>query len=204
MGETDKTLIDYKIVIPGEPIKKERHRTVYKDRNGKALPFPRTYNPQEDEQAKYRWAVIQYLTKTGTGLFLIKDCPIAMGLTYVMPIRKNWAQYKIRDLKRGMTFYHYKKPDLDNLIKFTKDALEGLCYDNDSQVAIMDPPPIKSYGLEPKTIVQIRTLPKFEMVQRYADRREFEGLAKIETKGGEINEAFVSSDSFWDSMVNGV
>ena len=153
-------MIDYKIVIPGEPIAKARPRFQHKDKNGNALPFVRTYNLQEDEQADYRWDVIQFLTQSGTGLFLIEDCPIAMGLTYIMPVRKNWPQYKIRDLNRGMTFYHYIKPDLDNLIKFTKDVLEGLCYFNDSQVALMDPPPVKIYGIEPKTIIQIRTLPK--------------------------------------------
>lgn len=180
-------LIDYKIIIPGEPIAKARHRTVHKDKNGKALDFIHSYNTQEDEEAAYRWAAIQYLTKAGTGLFIIENCPIAMGLTYIMPVRKNWAKYKIRDLERGMTFYHFKKPDLDNLIKFTKDVLEGLCYHNDSQIAVMDPPPIKIYGLEPKTIIQIRTLPKFEMVEDDMDRREFEGLPKVESKGGDLN-----------------
>ena len=174
-------MIDYKIVIQGEPIPKARHRTQHKDRNGKALDFVRSYSVQEDEEATYRWEAIQYLTKSGTGLFVIEDCPIAMGLTYIMPVRKNWAKYKIRDLERGMTFYHYKKPDLDNLIKFTKDVLEGLCYKNDSQVAVMDPPPMKIYGLEAKTIIQIRTLPIFEM------------------KGGDLNaEKRQNGASLWE------
>jgi len=191
-------VIDYKIEIPGEPIKKERPRFAHKDRDGNALPFVRTYNPQEDAEAAYRWKVIKYLNRSGTGVFIIEDCPIAMGLTYIMPVRKNWAQYKIRDLKRGMTFYHFIKPDLDNLIKFTKDVLEGLCYQNDSQVAMLDPPPVKIYGLEAKTIIRIRTLPKFEMVERFASRKEFEGIS--ETKGGDDNEVSNRIDSFWDNM----
>lgn len=216
-------MIDYRIVIAGEPIPKARHRTQHKDKNGNALPFVKTYNTQADSQAAYRWEAIQYLTKAGTGLFLIEDCPIAMGLTYIMPVRKNWAQYKLRDLERGMIFYHYKKPDLDNLIKFTKDVLEGLCYKNDSQVALMDPPPVKVYGLKAMTIIQIRTLPKSEMTETFTSRRPFEGLPKLvaksgnireaktfvgdiigKPKGGEVNEAFVSSDDFWDSMLQGV
>lgn len=201
-------MIDYKIVIPGEPIPKARHRTQHKDKNGKALPYVLSYNTQEDEQALYRWEAIQYLTKAGTGLFLIEDCPIAMGLTYIMPVRKNWAQYKIRDLERGMIFYHYKKPDLDNLVKFTKDVLESLCYKNDSQVALMDPPPVKFYGLEAKTIIQIRTLPKFEMTEIFTSRRPFEGLPEIETKGGEKHEiekheAVPDGSDFWDNVMQG-
>lgn len=158
-------MIDYKIEIPGEPIAKERPLFVHKDKNGNALRYVKVVNKQEDEEAAYRWDVIQYLTKSGTGLFLIEDCPIAMGLTYIMPVRKNWPQYKIRDLGRGMTFYHYIKPDLDNLIKFTKDVLEGLCYYNDAQVAVMDPPPVKIYGFKPKTIIRIRSLPECEMLE---------------------------------------
>ena len=182
-------MIDYKIEIPGEPIAKARPRFVHKDKNGNALPFIHTYPAQEDEEEAYRWAVIQYLTKAGTGLFLIEDCPIALGLTYIMPVRKNWPQYKLRDLERGMIFYHYKKPDLDNLVKFTKDVLEGLCYKNDSQVALMDPPPVKFYGFEAKTIIQIRTLPKTEMTERFTTRRQFEGLPKLVAKSGNIGEA---------------
>ena len=180
-------MIDYKIVIQGEPIAKARHKTQHKDKHGNALPYVRTYNPQADEQAAYRWDVIQYLTNNGTGLFLIEDCPIAMGLTYIMPVRKNWAQYKVRDLKRGMIFYHFIKPDLDNLIKFTKDVLSGLCYHDDSQVALMDPPPVKIYGLKAMTIIQIRTLPKAEMTERLTNRRPFEGLPEIEPKGGDLD-----------------
>jgi len=196
-------VIDYKIVIPGEPIAKERHRTQHKDKNGKALPYVRFYNPQEDEQEAYRWNVIQYLNRSGTGLFIIEDCPIAMGLTYIMPVRKNWPQYKIRDLKRGMTFYHYIKPDLDNLIKFTKDVLSGLCYYDDAQIAVMDPPPVKIYGLEAKTIIRIRTLPKFEMTEIFKSRAVVEGLPEIETKGGEKHETVPDGSNFWDNVMQG-
>lgn len=156
-----------KIIIPGEPIPKARPRFVHKDKHGNALPFIHTFNQQENEEAAFKWAAMKYMTENNGGVMsIIEDGPIAMGLTFIMPVRKNWPQYKIRDLQRGMTFYHFIKPDLDNCIKFVKDCLQGLCYKNDSQVTVMYPPPLKIYGFEPKTIIRIRTLPEFEMVKR--------------------------------------
>jgi len=156
-------IINYTIEIPGEPIAKERPYFVSKDRNGKPLPFVKTINRQEDAQTAWKFTAMKFMTESGIGMYIIENAPIAMGFTFIMPVRKNWPQYKIRDLQRGMTFYHFVKPDLDNLIKFTKDCLQGICYKNDSQVAIYDPPPVKIYGFEPKTIIRIRSLPEFEM-----------------------------------------
>jgi len=156
-----------KIEIPGEPIAKARPRFVHKDKNGKALPFIHTFNQQEDAEAAFKWDVIKYMTENNGGVMsIIEDGPIAMGFTFIMPVRKNWPQYKIRDLQRGMTFYHFTKPDTDNLIKFCKDCLQGICYKNDSQVALYDPCPVKIYGFEPRTIIRIRKLPEFEMLKK--------------------------------------
>ena len=138
-------LINYSIIVDGDPIPKARHRTQHKDRDGNALDFVRSYSTQGKQVEAYRGAVLDYLTRNyPTRLLRIESGPIAIGLTYIMPVRKNWPQYKLRDLKRGMIFYHFIKPDLDNLIKFTKDVLEGLCYKNDAQISLMDPPAYQS------------------------------------------------------------
>ncbi len=156
-------LINYTIIVDGDPIPKARHRTQHKDRDGNALDFVRSYSTQGDQVKAYRKSVLAYLTRNyPTKLLRIESGPISMGLTFIMPVRKNWPQYKLTHLKQGMIFYHFKKPDLDNLIKFTKDVLEGLCYKNDSQISVMDPVPMKIYGFEARTIIQIRTLPEFE------------------------------------------
>lgn len=153
--------MEFEIEIPGEPLAKARPKFAHKDRNGNPLPYVKVINVQEKEEQEVRWAMMQALTKIGR-LQVIDEVPLALGLTYIMPVRKNWPQYKIRDLKRGMVFYHFKKPDLDNLIKSTKDCLQGLVYKNDSQVAILHPAPIKKYGLKAKTIITFRVLPEFE------------------------------------------
>jgi len=178
-----------KIEIPGEPIAKERAYSVHKDKDGNALPFIRHFNRQENEDVAFKWAVMKYMTENHGGVMsIIETGPIAMGFIFIMPVRKNWPQYKIRDLQRGMTFYHFVKPDTDNLIKFCKDCLQGICYKNDSQVAVYDPPPMKIYGFEPRTIITIRKLPEFEMVKR-------EGY-DIPVKPHEANQEGINFDDF--------
>lgn len=55
----------------------------------------------------------------------IITAPIRMFLEFYLPRPKSLPK-KVR--------YHIKRPDLDNLIKSVKDALEGIFYKNDSQI----------------------------------------------------------------------
>ena len=49
--------------------------------------------------------------------------------------------------------WHIKKPDCDNLAKGVKDALEGIAYDNDSQVCHLII--TKTYSITPSIEVEI-------------------------------------------------
>lgn len=171
----NRHLIDYQFKVPGPPIPKQRPYFVHKDKNGKALPYVKVINRQEDAEVAFKWAAMKYMTERGGVASVIEDGPIALGFTFIMPIpRSSWPQYKIRDLRRGMTFYHYGTPDADNLIKFCKDCLQGLCYKNDSQVAVYDPYPVKIYGFNPMTIIRVRSLPECEILE--GDRFEINKL----------------------------
>lgn len=48
------------------------------------------------------------------------------------------------------------KPDLDNLLKSVKDALNGVAYVDDSQIVTITAE--KAYGEQPKTIIQVTAL----------------------------------------------
>jgi len=168
-------LIDYQIKIPGPPIAKKRPLFAHRDKNGNPLPYVKTINIQGDEETAWKFSAMKYMTERGGVASVIEDGPIALGFTFIMPIpRSSWAQYKIRDLRRGMTFYHFGTPDTDNLIKFCKDCLQGLSYKNDSQVAAYDPYPVKVYGFKPMTMIRVRSLPECEILE--GERFEFNKL----------------------------
>lgn len=57
------------------------------------------------------------------------DGPIIMELLFLMPRPKSLAKKVV---------YHTKKPDLDNLAKSIKDALQGVIYTTDSLIIILN------------------------------------------------------------------
>lgn len=59
------------------------------------------------------------------------DCPLSVRLTFVMP-RPTALLWKTRPMPRVM---HAKKPDVDNLAKSVFDALTGLLWLDDAQIA---------------------------------------------------------------------
>lgn len=133
------------ITIQGKPIAKKRPRFY------RAGEFIGKYNPQETEEGHWMWEAKQQL-KEGPYIG-----PIKLEICFVMPITKAWPKYQRRDLEHGQqTFWHEKKPDLDNLIKFVKDCLNGLAWKDDSQVAFITAK--KIYGLESETIICISYL----------------------------------------------
>ncbi len=130
------------INIPGKPIAKKRPRFA---RRGK---FVTTYSDQETEEGKF--------------LMLAKDQikgepfhgPIVFCAMFFMPIPKNTPKYKQALASEGKLL-HTKKPDLDNLIKFAKDCLNGLAWIDDAQVGFYGTPTGKRYDLNPRTEIRI-------------------------------------------------
>lgn len=65
-------------------------------------------------------------------------------------------------LKRPKTLpkkviHHVKKPDVDNLVKAVKDALRGICYQDDSQIVTLKAD--KAYAAVcPGVLVEIRNI----------------------------------------------
>ncbi len=56
---------------------------------------------------------------------MLHDGAVGIKLHFALPMPKTLPKKVI---------YHTKKPDLDNLIKAVKDALNGICYKDDSQI----------------------------------------------------------------------
>ena len=99
------------------------------------------YDPakSKDWKSEVRWQAIEQKAK-------IHDGPLSLSLRFVLPRPKSLPK-KVE--------HHTKRPDVDNLVKGTLDALKGLCYIDDAQVVILVAS--KHYGETP--CVEVKIMP---------------------------------------------
>ena len=108
--------------IPGKPTGKGRPRFA---RMGK---FTRTYT--DAKTASYENLVkLAYCGEVGDRM-RFADGPVAVQITAFFAIPKSWSK-----AKRAATVWHTGKPDADNIAKVTADALNGIAWTDDGQVA---------------------------------------------------------------------
>lgn len=108
-----------KFKIIGQPIAKGRPRFF------RAGSYTGTYTPANTRRWEefVHFQAIQYRPKS------LWQGPIAMTLIFLMPRPKSLPKKVV---------HHIKKPDLDNLAKSVKDALQGIIYRTDSQIVTLN------------------------------------------------------------------
>jgi len=132
------------IEIPGKPIAKARPRFV---RRGK---FINTYNPQETEEGKWLLSARSQITRVFEG-----PIKITIGFYFERP-KSHFGTGKNSDIiKENAPKRHVTKPDLDNLIKFVLDCLNGEAFLDDRQIITLEA--IKEYDSSASTVVTIKT-----------------------------------------------
>lgn len=99
----------------------------------KPAPRPRvttrgTYNPKDYTDYKN---YISLLAKRERPKKI--DGAVMLIIEYRLGMPKSWSKKK-KAIMNGK--WHISRPDLDNLDKGVKDALTGVCYRDDSQVAL--------------------------------------------------------------------
>ena len=129
-----------KIIIRGAPIAKARPRFF---RRGN---FVGTYNSQTTEEG--RWL----LEAKGQVTEYIAEGPIHLQVDFIMPVPKSTNKKFKRQVAEGRV-WHIKRPDLDNLVKFIFDNLNGILWKDDSQVVEIEAR--KYYGEMPQTILEV-------------------------------------------------
>jgi Holliday junction resolvase RusA-like endonuclease len=130
-----------KIVIDGQPTAKARART--RRVKGKTT----TYDPQVDEKTTFRWRLRSALSRCDdiAGLFLRR---IEVTIAYEMSLPLSMGK---TERSRLLGTGHAKRPDLDNLAKFTLDAANGVLWRDDAQIESLN---LRKYwGYEPRTII---------------------------------------------------
>ncbi len=112
--------------VPTIPIAQPRQRSrIIKTKDGRLLTgnYTPANHPVRQFKADVRAAVSRVLSAP-------LDGPVALRVVFVLPRPKRLI-WKRREMPRVP---HTARPDLDNLVKATKDALNGLAWRDDSQV----------------------------------------------------------------------
>lgn len=86
-----------------------------------------TYYPQAKEKMAYG-LIIKQQNKDG-----ILECPIALSLSFFMPIRKSYPRKKLLEISSN-NMIHSIKPDIDNLCAFVLNCMTGVIYKDDAQI----------------------------------------------------------------------
>lgn len=125
-------------IVPGVPVAKGRARAT---RSG------HHYTPAKTRAAE---AAVRaaWIEKFGTDREPHKG-PVELHVLAMFPIPKSWPKSK-----REGALFHTSRPDLDNVVKLIKDALNGLAWVDDSSVVKLSAS--KNYTVvSPKTSVSV-------------------------------------------------
>ena len=132
----------YRVVVPAQAVAKGRARF---QKNGRAFTPAKTV-------AAEAWVRLCCVDQVGTPRV---PGPVAVRIVYVMPIPKSMTK-ALQAQARANALMPTRKPDWDNLAKLTSDALNGIAWRDDAEVASAQA--WKVYGAEPCTVLAWWTL----------------------------------------------
>lgn len=144
----------YRVHVPAKPVAK-----------GRARANPKTgvhYTPKQTTVAE-AWVRLCCVQQVGTPRV---PGPIAVRVTFTMPIPKGLNRQKQSDARSGRML-PTSKPDWDNLAKLVSDALNGVAWSDDAHVASARV--LKRYGEDPGTTIEWRTMTPEEAAQEAAE-----------------------------------
>ena len=126
--------------IPGITVAKGRART---------LKSGRSYTPAKT--ANYAARVAQ-IGKLAMGDAPLLDGPLSLSIVVHLPIPASWSKAKQASALKG-TVWPVSRPDLDNYEKGIMDALNGIVWNDDSQIVQLAS--TKVYSDEPRAVVRV-------------------------------------------------
>lgn len=127
--------------IPGSPVPKGRPRFA------RVGGFVRAYTPRATSDAEQAIAECAQRHLNGP-----MSGSLRVEVLCLLPIPKSLPKAAKRDALLGRV-RPAKKPDADNLAKLVLDGLNGVAWDDDSQIVELEVR--KFYALEPRTVVKI-------------------------------------------------
>lgn len=128
------------IWFPIKPTPKGRPRFA---RYGKKR-FVKAYTPKKTQE--YEKKIADYFKEQPQSFKFEKDIPVAVNLVFGMPIPKSTPKSHKEAMIEGI-IKHTKRGDVDNLAKAVLDSLNGLAWEDDSQIVRLSI--TKEYAREP-------------------------------------------------------
>lgn len=144
-------LMTIKLIIPGEPIAKQRARIM---RRGFAFTPAKTVHYETYLRELFAIQYPGFEPLTG---------PIALKIWAYFPIPKGTSK-RMKKLMESGFIRRDKRPDWDNLGKAVSDALNGVAYADDGQIAVALVE--KLYSRRPRLEIEI------EEVKQCPDRKQ--------------------------------
>lgn len=143
--------MEIRFTVPGEPKPKARprFRVVNKKDGGSFVSTYSTKQTQSEEGAIRHFSSLAM--QGGAPL----EGPVEMQVCAFLPIPASFSKKKRQEIKDGLVF-PTSRPDADNYAKLLMDALNGICYRDDSQVVTLSV--YKRYSTQPRLSVQIKPL----------------------------------------------
>lgn len=142
-----------KIIIPGEPVPKGRHRARIVQPKFKPA-FIHFYQDADTEKYETRVAQEAAIVMRGRGLIL---GALRLEVTAWIGLPKSWPENKKQLALYGGMFEPAlpptSRPDVDNYMKCALDALNGVAYKDDAQVT--DITARKRYSTNPRLEIEI-------------------------------------------------
>lgn len=132
-----------KITIEGTPLAKGRPRFA---RRGK---FISTYTPTKTRDHE---AVVAEVGRIAMGMKQLITGAVSVLIRFYMPIPASSSKAAKKRMVDGLEL-HTKKPDIDNLEKQYLDALNGIVWNDDSQIIALTA--YKMYSENPRTEIEI-------------------------------------------------
>lgn len=83
------------------------------------------YDPLKKEKEGCKWVIQNKFD------FLLIQNSVTAFITYYMPLPKSWSEKKKNKM---LNQPHVSRPDIDNLLKFTFDCMNGIVFKDDSQI----------------------------------------------------------------------
>ena len=138
------------ITIPGVPVAKGRPKAVRMGKKG-----IRMYTPTKT--ASYEATCRTFAMVAMAGRAPVDD-PLSVLFTLHMPIPSSMSQKKQAELVGKP---HSKKPDASNIVKAVEDALNGIVWNDDSQISLLTAN--KVYSTDPRVEVMVSPIVELEV-----------------------------------------